>query len=1046
MLATTGCSGGGTEARGSRHHAIVGGTEVDPSNPNSPQYPAVVTLKRNGLFDCTGTFITPHLILTAAHCFDGDSAGPNEAVWCDGSTTGVCQNYPANYVRDGWLAGVVTAGSYLVDDSVVVTSPDSGAPASQGQTYAVDYVWFAPPPPGETGHPDVAVVHSVEAYTGPLPTLMPRGSIISYATLAPYVGQPIVVVGTSDNDQTVARIKRYATTSLTGAGSVFRFDLADDVGRAGDSGGPIMLSIQEGGQTVEKIFGVFRTGNTGHYLTYAFLDELCKNGPFETCDWTHDASGQLDADQDGIPDATDNCPKVANADQANCDKEAETNNPTMAKLADRPTGVGVGDACDFDPCPQVAPGLGGTNLLTRSEVNPTSFPWLYWEHPGAEAIITVRPTGFPAQGLSGSNALGTRPRYCACHHPSTGLPSSDTVCRTTLCRSNGDNSNLNVYDDTGYQTAIWKHAPGDCPLNLLPGQTAPTDPDNNGRLNECLRPISDRTFRRVYGHLGTSLCTKRQEAGCTAGDNRAFWLQQGNSESFTWAWLAQDYPHIDSPTTHYDPSTTQTAKVRIWLHAEVYAQGYANSYSELVVAPPRLSVARPFLDSKIYRWWLALPAEPWGPLTVLTPIPREIEEVPDGWAWLEDADAAATRVLVASAFDAGGSTLGSEPSVFFGEPEQSFDTVGFAACRLDEATFTFGGENGRQELSTGLWMGYSQGGSYAWQPVAVGGLLAMSTATSTPSSASTKKTAKTLPPGKDFKSWVTALQQKVGKSRPALAVIAAQKKTAFDAAMTARAQARAAKLSTSTSAKGQPTLASTLVTRSFGGGSPLAQKHAVIVAHRDELSLVALFGETEENRGEGDPVPVAIYDLSSGEWLTGDVDWSCGPRTSVAHTATGYDGAEGRALIFYGGRLGGETVDGLFLKTLGAESLFDGSDVVRLDQAAVDSGLITPGARADAVLAYDPDNRVVYLFGGTDRRGRGKNDLWIFSRRDGTWTLLANGDVPNAPPAVLPGGLAISPVDGSVIVIAGVAAEGEQGSSWRWANGVWRAERLLGGN
>ncbi|HEY2333413.1 MAG TPA: thrombospondin type 3 repeat-containing protein [Solirubrobacterales bacterium] len=57
----------------------------------------------------------------------------------------------------------------------------------------------------------------------------------------------------------------------------------------------------------------------------------------------------LDADHDGIPDASDNCPTVANPDQADADAD------------------GIGDACDF--CP-LTPGACATTIykITKGEV------------------------------------------------------------------------------------------------------------------------------------------------------------------------------------------------------------------------------------------------------------------------------------------------------------------------------------------------------------------------------------------------------------------------------------------------------------------------------------------------------------------------------------------------------------------------------------------------------------------------------------------------------------------------------------------------------
>ena len=68
-----------------------------------------------------------------------------------------------------------------------------------------------------------------------------------------------------------------------------------------------------------------------------------------------------DADGDGIPDASDNCPLVSNADQADCDQD------------------GVGDACQSSESRTTGNmgafgvGAGGTNVVangTLADVGP----------------------------------------------------------------------------------------------------------------------------------------------------------------------------------------------------------------------------------------------------------------------------------------------------------------------------------------------------------------------------------------------------------------------------------------------------------------------------------------------------------------------------------------------------------------------------------------------------------------------------------------------------------------------------------------------------
>lgn len=173
------------------------------------------------------------------------------------------------------------------------------------------------------------------------------------------------------------------------------------------------------------------------------------------------------------------------------------------------------------------------------------------------------------------------------------------------------------------------------------------------------------------------------------------------------------------------------------------------------------------------------------------------------------------------------------------------------------------------------------------------------------------------------------------------------------------------------------------------------------------------------------------------------MSWSCGPRYAVAYAATDYDASlESRSVVFYGGMLDGQVVDGLFIQSLHPELLLSGHDVTPLDAQSGSS----PGPRADAVLAYDPTNRRIYLFGGVDADGQHHNDLWVFDRRTGAWSRLASDtDSSAAPPRALAAGLLLSPLDGSPLLIAGTASE-SSASIWRWVHDRgWRAERRFVG-
>jgi len=93
--------------------------------------------------------------------------------------------------------------------------------------------------------------------------------------------------------------------------------------------------------------------------------------------WKTDWTLIADEDGDGIPDASDNCPHVANPDQSDLD------------------GDGIGDVCDPSPLGPAFVGIVSSASTVSSPASPSGFA------PGEPILITARVTFSPILNSSG---------------------------------------------------------------------------------------------------------------------------------------------------------------------------------------------------------------------------------------------------------------------------------------------------------------------------------------------------------------------------------------------------------------------------------------------------------------------------------------------------------------------------------------------------------------------------------------------------------------------------------------------------------------------
>jgi uncharacterized protein (TIGR03382 family) len=299
-LATMGCT---SEAQVDvRKQAIVGGT-IDSGDPG-----VVLVIPADLSSICSGFVVSPHVVVTAAHCVNG--AGPYEVVV--GSSV--------DFNVGPAASNVVSASSVAYD-----------------HTFDPNHV--------ENGHDIGVVVLSAPLSTTPL--------TLSHAALsaAMVVGATARIVGwgvTSPNDQGATLARRQVSTPVTALDTIFvTAGSASHSTCGGDAGGPLLLTIA----STEVVAGVVSFGGascTGSFYSdradtiAAFVDPYiaADTGGNDASTGGGDGAADLRGDT-GSPPAEDGGADARN-DAGGSDAGADTS-PDASASGDAHADAGAAD-------------------------------------------------------------------------------------------------------------------------------------------------------------------------------------------------------------------------------------------------------------------------------------------------------------------------------------------------------------------------------------------------------------------------------------------------------------------------------------------------------------------------------------------------------------------------------------------------------------------------------------------------------------------------------------------------------------------------------